>query len=140
MPPKKKVVRKKKVKMKGRGLLDKILDEGKIFGYTIPELHLPSHQFTGPFTKLHKRVDDYGRPITKPFNQVDAIAFQHDMDYQLGVPKREADLKMIRSLEQMRPRNLRERFDRFLIKNIIKGKVKLGLGKKKKPRKKVKKN
>ena len=131
-----KVYRRKR----GRGVLDNIFDTGKIFGYTIPEMHLRGfsgkYNFAGPFTKLHERIDDYGRPITKPINRLDEIAMQHDLDYQHGVPKAEADKKMLDAISSSKAKDWREYLDMGLVKGIIGAKYKLGLGKKRRKKRK----
>jgi hypothetical protein len=122
-------------KQRGKGLLDKVLDSGKILGYEIPEMHLRGlsgkYNFAGPFTKLKKRLDDSGRPVrgSEPINEIDRIAMQHDIDYELGMSKKEADKKMIEALDRMKPRNWREKVDRLLVRSAIRGKQMFGLGK-----------
>jgi hypothetical protein len=129
--------RRSQASLRGSGALDRILDEGKIFGVPIPELHLRGfsgkYNFAGPGTRLYERLDAYGRPLphSQPINEIDRIALQHDLDYEYGMNKKEADQKMITALDRMKPRNWRERADRFLVRSAIKGKLLLGLGKKK---------
>ena len=41
------------------------------------ELHLPGHNYTGPGTKTYERL----ARGDKPFNRVDALALQHDIQY-----------------------------------------------------------
>lgn len=43
------------------------------------EMHLPGHQFTGPGTKLDKRLNADG--TYKPINRVDNAAYNHDLCY-----------------------------------------------------------
>ena len=130
MPPK----RRKRVQ-RGKGLLDGVLNSGKIFGMTIPEMHFRGfsgkYNFAGPFTKLHKRVDNYGRPLphSKPINEIDRIAMQHDLDYEYGMSKKDADRKMIRALDRMKAKNWRERIDKLIVRSAIRGKQMFGLGK-----------
>ena len=45
------------------------------------ELHLPGHNFTGPDTKLDRRLNPDGTPRdwSKPINRVDEAAYHHDL-------------------------------------------------------------
>ena len=47
------------------------------------EMHLPGHNFTGPGTKLSKRLNEDGMPKawSKPINRVDEAAYHHDVCY-----------------------------------------------------------
>ena len=47
------------------------------------EMHLPGHNFTGPGTKLHKRLNSDGTPKewSIPINRVDNAAYDHDLCY-----------------------------------------------------------
>ena len=47
------------------------------------ELHLPGHSFTGPGTKLDRRLNPDGTPRdwSKPINRVDEAAYHHDLCY-----------------------------------------------------------
>ena len=47
------------------------------------EIHLPGHNFTGPETKLYKRLNQDGTPKewSKPINIVDNSAYHHDLCY-----------------------------------------------------------
>ena len=47
------------------------------------EMHLPGHNFTGPGTKLSKRLNEDGMPKawSKPINIVDEAAYHHDVCY-----------------------------------------------------------
>ena len=52
--------------------------------YKLPfEMHLPGHNFTGPGTKLYKRLNPDGTPKewSKPINRVDNAAYHHDLCY-----------------------------------------------------------
>ena len=58
-----------------------------IIGYSVPrkafELHLPGHNFTGPGTRLGKRLNPDLTPKewSKPINKVDNAAYHHDLCY-----------------------------------------------------------
>ena len=45
------------------------------------EMHLPGHNFTGPGTKLYKRLNQNGTPKEWciPINRVDNAAYHHDL-------------------------------------------------------------
>ena len=47
------------------------------------ELNLPGHNFTGPGTKLYKRLNPDGTPKewSKPINRVENAAYHHDLCY-----------------------------------------------------------
>jgi len=47
------------------------------------QMHLPGHSFTGPDTKLDKRLnpDLTTKAWTKPINRVDKAAYHHDICY-----------------------------------------------------------
>ena len=47
------------------------------------EMHLPGHNFTGPGTKLYKRLNSDGTPKKWriPINRVDNAAYHHDLCY-----------------------------------------------------------
>ena len=47
------------------------------------EMHLPGHNFTGPGTKLNKRLNPDGTPKewSMPMNRVDYAAYHHDFCY-----------------------------------------------------------
>ena len=47
------------------------------------EMHLPGHNFTGPRTKLNKRLNTDGSPkeSSMPINRVDNAAYHHDLCY-----------------------------------------------------------
>ena len=46
-------------------------------------MHLPGHNFTGPGTKLYKRLDPDETPKewSIPINRVDNVAYHHDLCY-----------------------------------------------------------
>jgi len=47
------------------------------------EMHMPGHDFTGPGTKLNKRLNEDMTPKawSKPVNRVDNAAYHHDICY-----------------------------------------------------------
>jgi Domain of unknown function (DUF5679)/Phospholipase A2-like domain len=65
------------VKHAGSGFFNTIINK-------LPfEMHLPGHNFTGPGTKLDKRLNEDGTPKewSKPINRVDNAAYHHDVCY-----------------------------------------------------------
>ena len=64
-------------KTQGRSVLNKAINN-------LPfEMHLPGHNFTGPGTKLSKRLNPDLTPKnwSKPINRVDNAAYHHDVCY-----------------------------------------------------------
>ena len=61
----------------GAGLWNKMLNRMPV------EMHLPGHNFTGPGTKLHKRLkaDGTPKPWSMPINRVDKASYHHDLCY-----------------------------------------------------------
>ena len=95
---------------------------------------LPKHKYTGPWNPLHKQLDKNDKPISgqEPYNAVDSIAMRHDICYrdhdnETG-GKHECDDKMIKELDMLEPRGLRERIERSLVRQIIGTKRKYGMG------------
>jgi len=105
------------------------------------ELHLPGHNFTGPGTKLDRRLNPDGNPRdwSKPINRVDEAAYHHDLCYATNPDRRTrnevCDREMPRELAQITNPSLRERMERGLVGNMIKAKASLGLGLKKREKK-----
>ena len=90
---------------------------------------LPDHKYTGPYNPLDKQLDQNDNPLPgqEPFNAVDAISMKHDICYR-DQDKKKCDDKMILELDLLQPKDLRERIDRKLVRNIIATKKRLGLG------------
>ena len=103
------------------------------------ELHLPGHNFTGPGTRLGKRLNPDLTPKewSKPINKVDNVAYHHDLCYTKHQDRKArneiCDKEMLPELDEIEKPTLRERLDRGIVKNLINTKVKLGLGFKKLP-------
>jgi len=98
---------------------------------------LPGHNFTGPGTRLDRRLNSDGTPKEwrKPVNQVDTAAYHHDLCYA-NHPDRKTrndicDKEMLRELDRITNPTLRERVDKGVVRNIINAKVNLGFGLKK---------
>ena len=115
--------------IKGGNLADTIIDK-------MPEMHLPYHNYTGPFTKLNKKLDEDDKPRKgfEPFNQVDAISLKHDICYR-DTPKfkdknRICDKNMLEDLAKLKPKSMRELIDKKITQGVIKLKHVSGLGNK----------
>ena len=114
--------------IKGAGLFNKALNSN-IF----PEMHLPGHNFTGPFTKLDKRLNPDSTPKewSKPINRVDQASMHHDICYLQNPDTKTrnnvCDKKMLEELNIINP-TLRERFESSIVKNLIGAKKSLGMG------------
>ena len=117
----------------------------------LPELHYVSpftgkrHNFTGPGTKLNKRIDPRTKkplPNSQPVNEVDKTAYLHDLAYNEfpDLERRKiADNVMIEDLDQIRKDknvNWKTRADALLVGGVMKLKRMLGLGKKKRKQRK----
>ena len=78
------------------------------------EIHLPGHSFTGPGTRLDKRLDANDNPLphSKPINRVDAAAYRHDLAYRDAGDnlsrKHDADREMVQELDSIQDPTLRE--------------------------------
>ena len=98
------------------------------------EVHLPGHKFTGPGTKLAKRLnpDDTPKEWSKPINRVDAAAMRHDICYRDNKDTKsrnsKCDKNMLDDLSDMPDPTMRERLDRGFVKPIISIKKWLGMG------------
>ena len=98
-------------------------------GFTLPNMH-----YCGPYNPLNSQLEynNEGR-IAKykqfPTGKIDRICSQHDVDYTLAKnlkDKHIADQKMINAINKLPHRE--RQWGTFLVKNIILGKKKLGLG------------
>ena len=117
---------------KGGSLLNKFINNLPV------EMHLPGHNFTGPGTKLKKRLNPDLKPkeLSKPFNRVDKAAYHHDVCYlkndDTATRNAVCDKNMLKELKGMYNPTLRERLDKSIVSNLIGTKVKFGMGVKKK--------
>lgn len=116
------------------GDIQKFLSGSKFTTTGIPgELHLPGYSFCGPGTNLDKRLDeaDNPKPWSKPTNRVDEVCMKHDIAYGKTTTlteKHKADSEMLYNLSLIQNPTLREKVDRFIVRNLINAKLKLGLG------------
>ena len=95
---------------------------------------LPGHKYTGPYNPLEEQLDENDIPVLgqEPFNAVDAISMRHDICYRdhgdTKGGKHDCDDIMLKELDVLEPKNIREKIDKRLVKSIIGAKRKLGLG------------
>ena len=92
------------------------------------EMHLPGHNFTGPGTKLDKRLNPDGTPKewSKPINRVDNAAYHHYLCYS-----KHDDTKTTNEVGELSGivnHTLRERIDKAIVGKLINDKVNFGLG------------
>ena len=98
------------------------------------ELHLPGHNFTGPGTKLNKRLNSDLTPKkwSKPINRVDKAAYNHDICYLKNndTTTRNAvcDKNMLKELKGIYNPTIRERMERGLVSSLIGTKARFGWG------------
>ena len=123
--------RKSKFIKQGGSLVNRVINQ-------LPfEMHLPGHNFTGPGTKLDKRLnpDLSWKPWSKPVNRVDEAAYRHDLCYwkhrDTKARNEICDKNMIDELSAIPNPTTRESIERGLVKTVIGTKAKLGLGFKK---------
>ena len=98
------------------------------------EIHLPGHNFTGPGTKLKKRLNPDLTPKkwNKPFNRVDKAAYHHDVCYlkndDTATSNAVYDKNLLKELEDIYNPSLRERLDKSIVSKLIRLKVKFCMG------------
>ena len=98
------------------------------------EMHLPSHNFTGPGRKLNKRLNSDGTPNewSMHINRVDNAAYHHDLCYSehddTKTRNEVCDRTMLGELSGIFNPTLRERIDKSIVSNLIRAKVNFGLG------------
>ena len=97
-------------------------------------MHLPGHNFTGPGTKLYKRLNSDGTPKewSKPINRLDNAAYHCDLYYSKHddtKTRNEVCYKtMLGELSGIVNPTLRERIDKAIVEELINAKVNFGLG------------
>ena len=91
---------------------------------------LPGHKYTGPWNPLDKQLDENDLPIRgqEPFNAVDAISMRHDICYRDKIGKQKCDEEMLEALDQLDPKDIREKIDKKIVQGIIMSKNRLGWG------------
>ena len=86
-------------------------------------MHLPGHNFTGPRTKLYKRLNGNGTPKewNIPINRVDNAAFHHDLFYSnhddIKTRNEVCDKTILGELNGIKNPTLRERIDKSIVGN-----------------------
>ena len=116
---------------RGQGLTNKLINN-------LPfEAHLPGHNFTGPGTKLNRRLNEdlTPKPWSKPINRVDEAAYRHDICYATHKDTKSrnsiCDKNMLTELKGIYNPTLREKLDKSLVEKIIGTKARFGWGLKK---------
>ena len=95
---------------------------------------MPRHNFTGPATKLYKRLNPDGTPNewSIPINRFDNAACHHDLCYSkhddTKTKNEVCDKAMLGELSGIVNPTLRERIDKSIVGKFIKAKVNFGLG------------
>ena len=113
---------------KGGSLLNKFINNLPV------EMHLPGHNFTGPGTKLNKRLnpDLTLKKWSKPVNRVDKAAYHHDLCYlkndDTATRNAVCDKNMLKELEDIYNPTIKERMERGLVSSLIGTKERLGWG------------
>ena len=114
--------------VKGGSILNKMIN-------TLPvEMHLPGHNFTGPGTKLNKRLNPDLTPKkwSKPINRVDKAAYNHDICYlknnDTATRNAVCDKNMLKELKGIYNPTIRERMERGLVSSLIGTKARFGWG------------
>ena len=84
---------------------------------------LPNYKYCGASNPLDEQVDEDGNalPGHEPYNQVDDICRIHDNMYEKAnnlKDKHKADDIMLKQLKVMKPKGIRETFDRRLIQAL----------------------
>ena len=97
-------------------------------------MHFPGHNFTGPRTKLYKRLNSDRTPKewSMPINRVDNAAYQHDLCYSKHDDTKTrndvCDKTIFAELNEIVNPSLRERIDISILGKLINAKVKFRLG------------
>ena len=113
---------------KGGSLLNKFINNLPV------EMHLPGHNFTGPGTKLNKRLNPDLTPKkwSKPVNRVDKAAYHHDVCYlknnDTATRNSLCDKNMLKELKGIYNPTIREKMERGLVSSLIGTKARFGWG------------
>ena len=97
-------------------------------------MHLPGHNFTGPGTKLNKRLNPDLTPKkwSKPINRVDKAAYHHDVCYlknnDTATRNAVCDKNMLKELKGIYNPTIREKMERGLVSSLIGTKARFGWG------------
>ena len=103
------------------------------FVNTLPfQMNLTGHNFTGPRTKLYKRLNSDGTPKkwSMPINRVDNAAYHHDLCYSkhddTKTRSEVCDKTMLNELNEIVNPTLRDRIDKSIVGKHINAKVNFG--------------
>ena len=116
------------VKTKGGSILNKMINNLPV------EMHLLGHNFTGPGTKLNKRLnaDLTPKEWSKPINRIDKAAYHHDICYlknnDTATRNNVCDKNMLQEMKNIYNPTLRERMERGLVSTLIGTKKRFGWG------------
>ena len=98
------------------------------------EMHLLGHNFTGPGTKLNKRLNTDLTPKewSKPINRIDKASYHHDICYlknnDTATRNNVCDKNMLNEMKNIYNPTLRERMERGLVSTLIGTKKRFGWG------------
>ena len=112
----------------GGSLLNKFINNLPV------EMHLPRHNFTGPGTKLNKRLNPDLTPKkwSKPINRVDKAAYLHDLCYlknnDTATRNTVCDKNMLKELKGIYNPTIKEKMERGLVSSLISTKARFGWG------------
>ena len=115
-------------KAKGGSILNKMINNLPV------EMHLLGHNFTGPGTKLNKRLnaDLTPKEWSKPINRIDKAAYHHDICYlknnDTATRNNVCDKNMLQEMKNIYNPTLRERMERGLVSTLIGTKKRFGWG------------
>ena len=116
------------IKSKGGSILNKMINNLPV------EMHLLGHNFTGPGTKLNKRLnaDLTPKEWSKPINRIDKAAYHHDICYlknnDTATRNNVCDKNMLQEMKNIYNPTLRERMERGLVSTLIGTKKRFGWG------------
>ena len=117
-----------KTEAKGGSILNKMINNLPV------EMHLLGHNFTGPGTKLNKRLnaDLTPKEWSKPINRIDKAAYHHDICYlknnDTATRNNVCDKNMLQEMKDIYNPTLRERMERGLVSTLIGTKKRFGWG------------
>ena len=113
---------------KGGSLLNKVINNLPV------EMHLLGHNFTGPGTKLNKRLNPDLTPKkwSKPINRVDKATYHHDICYlkndDTATRNAICNKNMLKELNGIYNPTIKERMERGLVSSLIGTKKRFGWG------------
>ena len=113
---------------KGGSILNRMINNLPV------EMHLLGHNFTGPGTKLNKRLnaDLTPKEWSKPINRIDKAAYHHDICYLKNNDTKTrndvCDKNMLEEMKNIYNPTLRERMERGLVSTLIGTKKRFGWG------------